>query len=99
MNFVHRNNDKRLCGASTRATVNNVRVNNQFISTEGDPNSHGGGVLQATATSGRTRAGGKPIIILNDPASRDSYCGRPGYGPEHCGPSATSASGNVRAGG
>jgi hypothetical protein len=100
MNFVHRDNDKRQCGASTSATVNNVRVNNQFISTEGDTNSHSGGALRATATSGRTRAGGKPIIILNDPASQDSLCGKIGHaGHGHCNPKATSASGNVRAGG
>jgi len=96
-NFIHRNNDSRACGARTRATVNNVRVNGEFISTEGDPNSHGGGSLRATLTSGRTRAGGKPIIILNDPASPDSLC--PTVGPPHCTPRATSASGDVRAGG
>ena len=100
MNYVHRNNDKRMCGASTRAIVNNVRVNNEFISTEGDPNTHGGGVLQATVTRGRTRAGGKPIIILNDPAGRDRLCGVIGHaGHGHCSPKATSASGDVRAGG
>jgi uncharacterized Zn-binding protein involved in type VI secretion len=96
-NFVHRNNDSRACGAKTRATVNNVRVNGRFISTEGDPNTHGGGALRATETSGRTRAGGKPIIILNDPASADALC--PPLGPPHCNPRATSASGDVRAGG
>ena len=100
MNFVHRNNDSIACGAKTNATVNNVRVNNQFISTEGDTNSHSGGALQATATSGRTRAGGKPIIILNDPAQQDRFCGKIGHsGHGHCNPKATSASGNVRAGG
>ena len=98
MNFVHRDNDRRICGASTKATVNNVRVNNQFISTEGDTNSHSGGALGATVTSGRTRAGGKPIIILNDPASADRLCGgHSGHG--HCNPKASQASNNVRAGG
>lgn len=95
VNFVHRNNDSRVCGARTRAIVNNVRVNGEFISTEGDPNTHGAGTLRATVTSGRTRAGGRPIIILNDPASPDSLC----PGPGHCNPIATSASGDVRAGG
>lgn len=99
-NFVHRQDDSRACGAKTRATVNNVRVNNKFISTEGDTNTHGGGALRATETSGRTRAGGKPIIILNDPASPDRLfrvIGHEGHG--HGNPSATGASNNVRAGG
>lgn len=99
-NFVHRQDDSRECGAKTQARVNNVRVNGKFISTEGDTNTHSGGALRATETSGRTRAGGKPIIILNDPAGRDALCGVIGHeGHGHCNPKATGASNNVRAGG
>ena len=99
-NFVHRNNDSRACGSKTQARVNNVRVNGEFISTEGDTNTHGGGALRASETSGRTRAGGKPIIILNDSASPDRLFRQIGHeGHPHGNPKATGASGNVRAGG
>ena len=44
---VHRERDSRICGASTVTRINNVRVNNRFISVEGDTNTHGGGSLKA----------------------------------------------------
>tara|TARA_B110000858_G_scaffold198513_1_gene265982 strand:+ start:6090 stop:6389 length:300 start_codon:yes stop_codon:yes gene_type:complete len=95
-NYVHRNNDARACGARTKATSPNVRVNGEFISTEGNTNTHGGGALRATETAGKVRANGIPIILLNDPASADSLC--PTAGGAHCAPKASSASPNVRAG-
>ena len=95
-NYVHRNNDARACGARTIATSPNVRVNYEPISTQGNTNSHGGGSLKATETLGKVRANGVPIILLNDPAGPDSLC--PTAGGAHCGPKASSASPNVRAG-
>ena len=41
--YVHRERDSRICGAGTVTRINNVRVNNRFISVEGDTNTHGGG--------------------------------------------------------
>ena len=52
---VHRERDSRICGASTVTRINNVRVNNRFISVEGDTNTHGGGSLKATLTVGKPR--------------------------------------------
>ena len=94
---VHRNNDSRACGAKTQSSSPNVRVNGEFISTQGDNNSHGGGPLRASVTN--VRANGKPIIILNDSAASDSRYGKIGHsGHGHGNPKATSASGNVNAG-
>lgn len=93
---VHRQDDSRACGAKTIAQCSNVRVNNKFISIEGDTNTHGSGPLRATLTVGKVRVNGKPVILLDDPAGADSLC--PPLGPPHCNPKATTASPNVRAG-
>ena len=93
--YVHRNGDSRICGAGTVAQQATVRANNQPISIQGDPNTHGGGALKATETVGKVRIGGISIILINDPASPDGLCPI----PPHCGPNASSASPNVRAGG
>jgi uncharacterized Zn-binding protein involved in type VI secretion len=98
--FIHRQNDSRVCGASTVTRCSNVRVNGQFISIEGDTNTHGGGKLRATETTGKVRVNNEPVILQNDPADSDKLCGVPGHeGHGHCEPSARSASPNVRAGG
>ena len=94
---VHRQGDSRICGATTVAQQNTVRANGRFISIQGDPNTHGGGSLKATDTVGKVRIGGIPVILINDPSSADSLC--PTVGGPHCGPDASSASPNVRAGG
>ena len=94
--WVHRQGDSRACGAATVTQCTNVRVNNRFISIDGDTNSHGGGALRATDTVGKVRVNAKPVILQSDPANSDALCPDPG-GP-HCSPSARSASGNVRAG-
>lgn len=93
---VHRDNDKRDCGASTGASSRSVRVNSRWVSLQGDRNSHGGGNLKASITPGKVHADSKPIILIRDPASPDSLCPIPG-GP-HCNPKAATASQNVRAG-
>jgi len=94
--FVHRQGDSRTCGATTVTQISNVRVNNRNISTDGDPNTHGGGALKASETVGRVRAGGIPVILNGDGADADKLC--PPLGGAHCAPSAASASPNVRAG-
>lgn len=92
--WVHRHNDKRVCGARTRAQCNNVRVNYRWISIQDDPNSHRNGNLIATITVGKVHAFNKPVILINDPARPDSLC----PGDSHCNPRAATASENVRAG-
>jgi len=93
--YIHRQGDSRICGAATVNTQTTVRANGRFISIDGDPNTHGGGALIATETVGRVRIAGIPIILNGDPAKPDSLCPI----PPHCGPDASSASPNVRAGG
>ena len=94
--FVHRQGDSRTCGATTNTRITNVRVNNMFISVDGDTNTHGGGSLIAGETVGSVRAGGIPIILNGDNANPDALCPIPGGA--HCAPNASSASPNVRAG-
>ena len=93
--FIHRNGDSRSCGATTVVQQTNVRANHRPISIQGDPNTHGGGALRATETVGKVRVTGIPVILMSDPASPDRLCPI----PPHCGPDASSASPNVRAGG
>jgi uncharacterized Zn-binding protein involved in type VI secretion len=93
--FIHRQGDSRICGATTVNTQTTVRANNRFVSIDGDPNTHGGGALIATDTVGKVRINSIPVILLNDPANPDRLCPI----PPHCGPDASSASPNVRAGG
>jgi uncharacterized Zn-binding protein involved in type VI secretion len=92
---VHRNGDSRSCGASTTASNNsNVFVNNQPISVNGDPNTHGGGELSASCNKVYV---GEILVVLNgNSAAPDSLCPLPGGA--HCGPSATSGSPDVEIG-
>ena len=92
---VHRNGDSRSCGASTNASNNsNVFVNTQPISVNADPNSHGGGGLNAACND--VFVGGILVVLTGNGAAPDSLCPLPG-GP-HCSPSATSGSPNVHIG-
>ena len=93
--FIHRQGDSRICGATTITQQNTVRANNRFVSIQGDQNTHGAGALKATETIGKVRVAGIPVILQNDPASPDRLCPI----PPHCGPDASSASPDVRAGG
>jgi uncharacterized Zn-binding protein involved in type VI secretion len=92
MAAVHRNNDSRSCGARTKAQSSRVFVNNQPVSIEDDPNTHGGGALIASVSN--VRVNNKKIIVLNDSAKPDAKC----PGPNHCNPKASSASSDVYAG-
>lgn len=89
---VHRNGDSRSCGATTTASNNSkVFVNYQPISVDGDPNTHGGGELNAS--NNKVKVGGKLVVLNGNSAAPDSRC-KPDGGA-HCGPSATSGSPNV----
>ena len=90
---VHRHSDPRVCGASTVVTnQNNVFANGLLISSLGDPNSHGGGGLQAACKNVYVHN----IIVCNhspDSAAPDSLC--PPSGPPHCNPATAGGSPNV----
>ncbi len=96
MAAVHRNTDGRACGASTNvAGQGNVYVNNKLCSVDGDPNSHGGGNLNAANPN--VYVNNKLVVVKGNSASPDSLC--PLHGGSHCNPKATGASSNVFVGG
>lgn len=84
MAYSHRNNDTRVCGASTIVSGQDfVKVDGQLWSVDGDPNSDGGGGL-ITSHSWLT-INGKGIIVNGDDANPDSLCPI----PPHCNPAAS----------
>jgi hypothetical protein len=91
---VHRDTDSRACGASTSvAGQSSVYVNNLRVSVQGDPNTHGGGSLDASVNNGTVFVENKLMVLLGSSASPDLLC--PPLGGAHCAPSATGGSPNV----
>lgn len=89
---VHRHGDSRSCGATTTASNNSsVFVNDQPISVDADPNTHGGGELNAACNS--VYVGGILVVLNGNSAAPDSLCPLPGG--SHCSPAATSGSPDV----
>lgn len=73
---VHRNNDRRSCGARTRVQgQSTVYVNNQLASVQGDPNTHGGGSLRASVNDGTVFINNKKLVLKGSEASRDRKAG------------------------
>jgi hypothetical protein len=95
MPAVHRDTDARACGAQTNAACERVYTNNLITSVDGNPNSHGGGNLNAANPN--VYIGGILTVIVGNSADGDSLCPIPGG--SHCNPSATSGSNNVFIGG
>ena len=93
---VHRDTDGRSCGAKTVAANPNVYTNDLLTAVDGNPNTHGGGNLQAANPN--VYIGGK-LVVINAPnsASPDGLCPIPG-GP-HCNPKTAGGSPNVYIGG
>lgn len=92
---VHRQSDKRSCGASTRVVgQGNVFVNNLLASVQGDPNTHGAGNLGATVNDGTVFINGKKVVLKGSAASRD---GKAGFlrNKKHKRPTAIAGSPNV----
>ena len=50
MQPIHRHGDSRACGATTVATQDTVKAGGQFVAVNADPNSHGGGAINASGT-------------------------------------------------
>lgn len=88
---VHRDKDQRGCGAATLASNPNVYVNNKLAAVDGNPNSHGGGALNAACNN--VYIGGILVVIQTNSAAPDSLCPLPGGA--HCNPHAVGASGDV----
>lgn len=90
---VHRNTDSRKCGAKTQVAGNQtVYANGKLISVQGDPNSHGGGSLNASINPGTVYVAGREMVVNGSTASADNLCPLPVH---HCGPDATQGSENV----
>lgn len=88
---VHRHGDARICGATTIVSgQSTVFANGKLISVDGDPNTHGGGALNASAKNVYCEG----ILVVNhtaDTASPDALCPV----PPHCGPSTAQGSPDV----
>ena len=94
MPAVHRDSDSRACGASTTVTnQSTVFANGLLIAVQGDPNSHGGGELDASVNPGTVFIEGKELVVVGSSASPDSLC--PDPGGSHCSPTATGGSPDV----
>jgi hypothetical protein len=93
MPAIHRNTDSRNCGATTVVVgQSTVWANGLLVSVNGDPNSHGGGALQAACDN--VWIEGKLVVNHTpDNASPDSLCPIPG-GP-HCAPVTAAGSPDV----
>lgn len=91
---VHRDTDKRNCGASTVASNPQVYTNNLLTAVDGNTNTHGGGALQAANPN--VYIGGK-LVVINAPnnAAPDGLCPI----PPHCNPKTAGGSSNVYIGG
>ena len=79
---VHRHGDARVCGATTAVSgQSTVYANDQLISVNGDPNTHGGGALVAGSANVFI---GNIAIVNNTPdgSAADALCPI----PPHCAP-------------
>jgi hypothetical protein len=93
MPSIHRNTDPRTCGATTIVVgQGNVYANNLLVSVDGDPNSHGGGNLNASNNNVFVN---NKLVVNHTPegASPDALC--PPLGGAHCNPETASGSNNV----
>lgn len=69
---IHRNNDKRVCGATTKVVgQSTIYLNGELIAVEGDPCSHGGGELKADNNTGKLYINGKKVVYNGSNAQPD----------------------------
>lgn len=95
MSNAHRNGDSRSCGATTVVSGQSfVTVEGQLWAVDKDPNSHGGGALNASTPY--ITISGKKIVIAGDSAAPDSLCPIPGG--NHCNPAAVGFSSLIKVG-
>lgn len=88
---IHRHGDSRVCGATTVVQgQSSVYVGNELVAVDGDPNSHGGGALNAGSNS--VFVNSKAVVNHTpDTAAADSLCPI----PPHCGPDTAGGSDSV----
>jgi uncharacterized Zn-binding protein involved in type VI secretion len=95
MVLVHRQDDSRVCGATTVVTGQNfVFVDGKLWAVEGDPNTDGGGGM-IPSNIAAVYINGKRAIGKGDHANPDALCEK--IGPPHCDPFATGGDSNVTA--
>jgi hypothetical protein len=93
---VHRNGDQRSCGAANIVSgQGTVYANTSLVSVDNDPNSHGGGTLNAANPN--VYINNKLVVIQGNSASPDGLC--PILVGSHCSPHAVGCSGDVKVGG
>lgn len=91
---VHRNTDSRRCGATTTVVgQSTVYVNNLLASVQDDPNTHGGGALNASVNDGTVYVNGKKLVLKGSTARPDAL--NPPRGAPHNNPASTGGSPNV----
>lgn len=93
MALVHRDTDSRICGASTIATASHTYVEGLLIARDGDPNSHGGGAINAVGFT-NVYAEGIKVSVKGDPAAPDGLCPI----PPHCNPLTVGSASNTYVG-
>lgn len=94
MPAVHRDRDRRACGAVTTVTgQGDVYINNKLVSVYNDPNTHGGGGLNASINTGTIFINYKKMVVQGSSARGDNLC--PPVGGAHCNPASTSGSPDV----
>lgn len=80
---AHRQDDARVCGATTIVTgQSHVSIEGKLWAVDGDPNTDGGGGLNTS--HGWLTINGKGIIVAGDSAAPDALCPI----PPHCNPDA-----------
>ena len=83
MAYSHRQDDSRICGATTIVVGQDfVTVEGKLWAVENDPNTDGGGGLNHSQSY--VTIDGRLVILAGDSASPDDLCPI----PPHCGPSA-----------
>ena len=83
MAYSHRQDDSRICGATTIVVGQNfVSVEGKLWAVENDPNTDGGGELIHSQSF--VTIDGKLVILTGDSAAADNLCPI----PPHCVPSA-----------
>lgn len=88
---AHRDTDLRVCGATTVVIEqSSVYVNGKLWAVDGDPNSHGDGILLATLAN-EVYINNKKVCLDTELANADDLCNS----NDHCDPFVTEGSSDV----
>jgi hypothetical protein len=92
---IHRDTDGRSCGAETNVVGNTtVFANSKLVSVDGDPNTHGGGGLNAACNQVYVHS---KMVVNHSPdgAAADLLCSPFFPTHSHCSPKTAQGSGDV----